>query len=140
MDTYNAAQALREGKAAPTPKANPKKLEEATRNVEVAREALAQEKAEFVAMVERDRDALAATLAQRVDRAQADALRILDVVETCLRHKADQQAVLDWLANPSGRVGTRRTPGASMGTITQECRPVRAASASVTPITIRKLH
>jgi hypothetical protein len=111
VDTHNAAQALREGKAAPTPKASSKKLDEATRAVEVAREALAQEKAEFIADVEARRDDLAAELAAEQDRLQQEALDALDMAKQALSERAHARAVQDWLANPSGRVGTRRTPG-----------------------------
>ena len=51
---------------------------------------------------------------------------------------ADRGDVISQPIQRSGR--TRRTPGASIGTITQEWRRVRSASASVTPSTIRKLQ
>ncbi len=112
IDTHEAAKALREGRTAPAPKASPKKLDEATRNVEVAREALAQEKAEFIEGIEACRDDLGAQLAQRMDREQAGALRMIDAAELCLTHLAEEHAAKDWLADPSRRVGTRRIPGA----------------------------
>jgi hypothetical protein len=112
IDTHNAAVALREGGSAPAPKASAKKLDEATRNVEVAREALAQEKAEFVADVEARKDDLSMELAQEQDRLQTAALAALDNAERLLGERAHARSVQDWLANPSGRVGKRRTAGA----------------------------
>ncbi|HTZ86484.1 MAG TPA: hypothetical protein VMB05_07435 [Solirubrobacteraceae bacterium] len=112
VDTHNAAVALREGKAAPTPKASPKKLEEATRNVEVAREALAQEQAEFREDIEARKDDLSAELAAEQDRLQVRALAALEEVERLLGERAQARAVQDWLRDPSRRVGKRSVPGA----------------------------
>jgi hypothetical protein len=51
---------------------------------------------------------------------------------------ADRGGVVLTAIQRNGR--TRRTPGASIGTMTQEWRRVRSASKSVTPSTIRKLQ
>lgn len=111
VDTFNAAKALREGTTGPAPKASSKKLDEATRNVEVAREALAQEKAEFIEDVEARKDDLSAELALEQDRSMEAALAALDDAERLLSERAHARSVQDWIGDPSGRVGKRSVPG-----------------------------
>jgi hypothetical protein len=111
VDTYNEAKAQREGVKAPAPKASRQKLDDATHRVKVAAEALAQEKAEFVADIEARKDDLSAELAAEQDRLQASALAALDEAEHALSERAHALAVQDWLRDPSGRVGKRKAPG-----------------------------
>src|SRR5580704_8718114 len=111
VDTYNEPKAQREGVKAPAPKASRQKLDDATHRVKVAAEALAQEKAEFVADIEARKDDLSAELAAEQDRLQASALAALDEAEHALSERAHALAVQDWLRDPSGRVGKRKAPG-----------------------------
>src|SRR5665811_945751 len=132
IDTYSAAQALREGKAAPTPKASRKRLDEATQDVEVAREALAQERAEFIADVEARRDDLSVELAAEQDHLQEGALASIKEAEAQLEDRAHARAVQDWLADPSRRVGKRRDGSASQSCTARACaRSSSCASASL---------